>query len=168
MAGPGRSPGRTRGLMRGAVDLALPAALALLLLLLCLAPPPSACLSLPFLKHRQAAQPEDALIAWVRSHGANLSVRVGPIPGRGGLRGMMAAVAVPKGALLVALPSNLSVPMGTIEYTTPVRERRKGKEGESVCDGMARPFFFYLSPGRRALAGGRRLGSGAHALRTRL
>jgi len=123
MAGAG-GPGphtRKQGLMgaRRFSNLLLPAALALLLLL-CLAPPATG-LSLPFLK--QKPPPEDDLIAWVRSQGGNVSVRVGLVPGRGGLRGMMAAHAVPRGQPLVVLPSNLSVPMGTAEYTTPVRKK---------------------------------------------
>jgi hypothetical protein len=94
-------------------------AAALALLLFCLRP--TSPLSLPFLKHQARSHVEGALIAWVRANGGNVSVVVGPIPGRGGLRGMMAAHAVPKGQPLVVLPSNLSVPMGTADYTTPVR-----------------------------------------------
>ena len=104
---------------------ALPVALlALCLLLLCTATAPAAALSLPsFLSKRPST--EDALIAWVRASGGNVSVTVGPIPGRGGLRGMMAAIPVGAGEPLVVLPSALSAPMGTAEYTTPVRRKKR-------------------------------------------
>ena len=98
---------------------------AALLLLLCFTPPATA-LSLPFLSKRST--PASTLIDWVREVG-NVSVTVGPIPGRGGLRGMMADRAVAAGEVLVSLPSSLSVPMGTAEYTTPVRWR-EGRRAE--------------------------------------
>jgi len=109
----------------------LPAlATAAALLLLCTAPTPGTPLTLPFLPKRTT--PASALIDWVRAGGGNVSVTVGPIPGRGGLRGMMAGRAVAPGEALVVLPSALSVPMGTAEYTTPVRGERErwGGAGE--------------------------------------
>lgn len=47
------------------------------------------------------------------------------------------------------------------------KREKEGKRGGECVRWDGDTFFFCLSPGR-ALAGGRRLGSGAHALRTRL
>jgi hypothetical protein len=154
----GTSPGPVHGGRRGqpkgpSVPLCLPtlmsrrgsnlAAAALLLFLL--AAPAATALSLPSFLRRPSSsgRPEDALIAWVRGHGGNVTVRVGPVPGRGGLRGMMATAPVKAGGALVVLPSKLSVPMGTAEYTTPVSQllfslvfwrawSRRKKAGERV------------------------------------
>ena len=63
--------------------------------------------------------PERAIVDWVVASGGVSNVRIGSVPGAGGLRGTIAARDVPAGDVLVSLPSNLSVPMGDNAATSP-------------------------------------------------
>ena len=83
---------------------------------------PATALSLPawapsFLTRR----PEGAaLIDWVRTNGGVAHVRVAAVPGGGGLRGLVVERALTRGDVVMALPSNLSIPMGDNSATSPV------------------------------------------------